>query len=631
MYSLDQVVASPPISAALSLLLIIACDCIGVALLRAFGFSFLNVHRWQRWQAPVVGAMALGVVLYPLALAGLTSRLFMRSVAFACVGLGLLHSVGAIRGFVSMRQGSSYLFTGAVPGQVHGWNSLILLLLVGMGLVALGPVTNADSLDYHIGVPIALLNEGGMPFAPEWFQSRLADNGEVLNALGLAVGAEQFGALLQFAGLMGIVGLLLCAESNYEHQSETTAAKLRSMTALAALSAPVLLLLVSSPKPQLLPIAMTTMAIALVFYPSRRQLPPRHALLGFTLVCLLVMSASQAKPIYLLGGGAVGLFSLATMARQRLLLPALGVGFLTALLVLAPPVAWKYYYFHAGFIDALIKLLPGHWPGTDEFEAFLRGYRDSDVPFPLSLILPSGISTVSTVIGAGLILLVALRPGSDRWLLGGIAAAVFVGFAVAVLGQFSSRSYLESYFWLLMVLAIQPVPALSRGYLWFRWPIFGQALATIALCWYGVATLLPGSLTPEWRSMVMERAANGYSVMKWVDSVLPSDAVLLNGHRSMALAPRDAVSLDWSHFVEIGSPASEPYLRRLKDRGVTHMLVIGELHDVGKLSGCIGAVIAGPSYGRVATRNPFNAGERYEAWIVEFESKRLPECAKVQG
>lgn len=186
------------------------------------------------------------------------------------------------------------------------------------------------------------------------------------------------------------------------------------------------------------------------------------------------MSASQTKLIYMLGGGAVGLLSLAIMVRQRLLLPALGIGFLTALLVLAPSVAWKYYYFHASFIDALIKLLPGHWPGTDGFEAFLRGYRDSDVPFPLSLVLPFGISTISTVIGAGLILLVALRPGPDRWLLAGIATAVFVGFAVAGLGQFSSRSYLESYFWLLMVLAIQPAPTLSRGYSWFRWPIFAK-------------------------------------------------------------------------------------------------------------------------------------------------------------
>ncbi len=628
MYSLDQIVATPPISAVLSLLLIVGCDSIGMTLLRAFGLSSPNVHQWQRWQAPIVGAMALGVVLYPLALAGLTSRSFMQSVAFACVGLGLLQSVRVIRGF-TLSHGFSYSF-GTILRHQYGWNSLLLLLLAGMGLVALGPVTNADSLDYHIGVPIALLNEGGMPVSPEWFHSRLAGNGEVLNALGLSVGAEQFGALLQFAGLMGIVGLLMCAESNYEHQEETTAAKTRYLIALAALSAPILLSLVSSSKPQLLPIAMTTLALALVIYPSRRQLPPRDALLGFTLVCLLVMSASQAKLNYMLGGGVVGLLAFAMMARQRLLLPALGIGFLTALIVLAPPVVWKHYYFGAGFIDALTKPLPGHWPGTGAFEAFLRGYRDSDVPFPLSLILPSGVGTISTVIGAGLILLIALRPGRDRWLLTGIATVVFVGFAAAVLGPSSSRSYLEPYFWLLMVLAIQPAQTLFRGYLWFKWTIFGQALVTIALCWYGVVTLLPGALTPQFRSMVMERAANGYSVMKWVDSVLPADAVLLNSHRSMALAPRDAVSLDWSSYVEIGSPASEPYLRRLKDRGVTHMLVIGESHNAGKLSGCIGAVVAGPGYGRLATRNPFNAGERYEAWIVKFESERLPECAKVQ-
>jgi hypothetical protein len=48
--------------------------------------------------------------------------------------------------------------------------------------------------------------------------------------------------------------------------------------------------------------------------------------------------------------------------------------------------------------------------------------------------------------------------------------------------------------------------------------------------------------------------------------------------------------------------------------------------------GCFGKVFAGPGPGRTATRNPFNQGVPFEAWLYEFQSERLPECAtRVSG
>src|SRR5207244_6074375 len=99
------------------------------------------------------------------------------------------------------------------------------------------------------------------------------------------------------------------------------------------------------------------------------------------------------------------------------------------------------------------------------------------------------------------------------------------------------------------------------------------------------------------------------------------------GHRSMALAPREAVSSDWMNYVDATSPNGVPYLARLKARGVTHMLVIGDLSGIGVLSGCVRGVSGGPHYDHIATRNPRNVGERYTAWIVGFDSKSLPGCA----
>jgi hypothetical protein len=115
--------------------------------------------------------------------------------------------------------------------------------------------------------------------------------------------------------------------------------------------------------------------------------------------------------------------------------------------------------------------------------------------------------------------------------------------------------------------------------------------------------------------------------MKWADSVLPANAVLLSGHRSVALAPREVVPIDWANFVKFDTVQSMPYLLRLKARGISHMLVIGDSAYSGPLKGCLGKTIAGPWYGRSATRNPFNTGGNYTAWIIEINLGSLPNCA----
>ena len=616
---LDSFVAPPPWSAALSVLLIMGCDGIGLVVLRGFGLASEGAPKWHRCQAGVVGAMSLALVLYPLALAHVTPLSLMRVVAVSVAAVGLVNAIRTIRQLVALR-GTTM---PRAAGDLRIWHLLLGLLMLGAALMALGPVTDADSLDYHMGVPILLLKTGGMPVTPEWFHSRIAGSIEVLNALGLSLGAEALGAFLQLAGLVGIGGLMLFAESS---ERADVADRTRAVVAVAAVSPPVLVALLSQ-KPQLLPIAMTTLALALVIFPSRRELSGGTALVGHALVCLLVMSASQAKFTYFLGGAVVGAISLIVTARRQLLWPALGVSVVAGLLIFLPPVLWKVHFFHDGLINSLLKPVPGSLPGTAAFEHYLRTFRDSVVPFPLSLILPSGPTTISTIMGpAGLILMLALRPGRDGWLWTGIGAATFVLAASVFLGPTTSRSLLEPYFWLLMVVALQgdQKPAHVR---WITWPVAAQGAFTCCMFWYGAATLFPGGLTARWRTQVMNRSANGYQIMSWADSVLPPDAVLITTTRSVALAPRDVVSLDWVTLVDPRSPEAEPYLQRLKDRGGTHLVVDGSPPGFAALRGCLGPIFAGPVVVRPAERNPFSNPPTSQAWIYTFHADRLPECA----
>ena len=630
MFSIDQFLASPPLSAVISVLLILGCDLMGTLLLRASGFIVSDHRDWIRWQAPILGAMLLAIILYPLALVNLTSRLFMQAIALICLVSGAIHGCReAIKVCAGRKKPNEYW--GMILAQSHP-RKLLLFMLLGMGLLAMGPVTSADSLDYHLGIAISILNNGGMPVAPEWFMGRLAGNGEVLNAMALSVGAEQFGSLLQYASLLGIVGIIIFARNSEGGANHYGEGYVPELIALAAFSAPVLLFLVGSPKPQMWPVAMTTFAFALVMHPARHNLSHRNTLIGYAMVCLLVMTASQAKFNYLLGGGVVGILAFIFMARKRYIFSAMFITLIFAILILAPPILWKSATFNSSWIDALIKPLPGQLPGTEAMITHSQFNSDvaSSFPFPLSILIPSDIGSFSAVLGLGCLMLIGLRPGRNLWLLSGVSAAVVVVIANILFAPPAARMYLEPYFWLMFILIIQPTQCLLGRVPWIKWPIFSQAALTTAACWAGVVLVFPGALSSSWRTHVMNRHANGYEIMQWADAVLPKNAVLLNGHRSMALSPRDAISFDsssWIQYVDTNSTESKIYLDRLKSKKISHILIIGKIDYDAPLAKCFGNVVAGPGIGHLATRNPFNQGSNYDAWILEFESARLPECA----
>jgi hypothetical protein len=628
MYSLDQFAATPPFSVLASIFLVISFDWVGLKFLICCGFldgDCLNRRNWIRWQSPVIGSVLLAVALYPLALGGLAHFMIMQSVAITLLLLGCFHFFNSC--YKRQIWLIDWLSCLAKVRRQSIVKHAFVLLLAGMGLTSLGPVTSADALDNHIGSAIAILNDGGLFGHYEWFHHRLSGNGEVLNALALSVGAEQFGSLLQYVSLLAIVGVMLFARPQSSmglDKSEST-----YLIALAGVSAPILLVLVSAPKPQMWPISMTVLAFALTVSLSRRDPTRSKAMWDYSLVCMLVMVASQAKFNYILGGGIVGIMAVVVMAKQGYLKPAFYLGLLVGAAVLLPPIAFKAIAFDTNYVDALISPLPGSLPGTQEMVEFSQFNADvkSKLFFPLSILIPSHFGGYGSVLGIGWLLFAGIRPGNNFGLWIGVIASAIIVVANVFLAPPAARMYMEPYFWLLFVLSVQDRQLSGRIVKLVRWPLLAQSSLAIAAFWFGAVSLFPGALVPSWRTTVMERSANGYEIMQWVDKVLPDNAVMLNGHRSMALAPREAVSLEWVNFVDMKAPETQYYFDRLIDRKVSYILVIGPINYDTDLAGCYGEVVAGPGIGHLATRNPFNQGAEYEAWVLEFESERLPKCA----
>lgn len=619
-FGLDANIAPAPWSAVLSIVMILGVKRLGGLCVSLLRINTENVAQREVWPylAPVIGAALLTVLCYPLALLGVFPREWARGVALGLLLAGSwqvvvwLFRLSRVWKKLSWRTAYTLDFRGA--GSI---NVLSTFLLVGFGFLALAPVTDADSLSYHIGVALAVLNSGAFPVAPEWFASRHAGSGEVLIALGLAVGAEQFGALLQFLGVVAIMGILRYKVQVDWHPD--------ALAVLAFLSCPVLVAWTASPKPLLLPIAMTTIAVYLAVHCLGRD----HAThLGLTrplncyiLICVLVMVAATTKLNFLLSGGLVGLLALGMMWRRGWGWPAIGWGLILFALVLLPPVIWKHVHFGGALWESLLKPFPGDWPGTEDLRAFLLGYRDSTIPFPVLLVIPGGLGTATTILGVGIAALLLMprmlrEPGPCRTL---AIMSLLLAFIASLAGQKASRFYLEPMIWLLMASLMCASTRAHSISVWWTLLLRGQALVTLTMITLGVGTLSVGALSVQLRDEVMSRRAYGYQAMKWVDQVAPADARVISGIRSIGLLPRYPISDDWRAYAAGKTEVLAFYEKLTARHAPDHILVLTGEDQTPEARGYRFQVAAGPVEITNATRNPFNAGAKGQTWLLRLE------------
>ena len=149
--------------------------------------------------------------------------------------------------------------------------------------------------------------------------------------------------------------------------------------------------------------------------------------------------------------------------------------------------------------------------------------------------------------------------------------------------------------------------------------------------------LLPGAFSSTQRTAIQDKYAFQGAEMHWANSVLPPNAILLMESRNKALAPRSSISLDWSYYLtpQFQRPSADllldhhakAYLNIIKNRQASHILIQGD-PDSSPWKGCFGKGRFGPVKAPTPTRNPFNAGEPYDAWLIEFNSQELPFCLK---
>ncbi len=490
----------PGLSQFASVLIVAGMATIGLLILGGYRRSGGSTPLWLTFQAPVIGVAATSVFVFPLALSGHTNRSVLAFIALLLLTLG----VSAPIWFLVTKWRKIRHFVSHVPWTVT--TVVLIILLTGYVLLAFSPITDADSLDYHVGVAQQLVQNGSWPVRPEWFHSRIAGSGEVLIAVGLAVGAEQVGALVQWAALLSISSLFIFLPNKNS--------QVRVWGALAFLSLPPILALVSTPKPLLMPIALTAAALVLTvtaLKPNAPALTGKQRLLALSIIGLLAMTAVNMKLSSVPGAALVLLFALGSMVETRSVLFR-GVGLLLVLflIVLAPYLLWKGINFNGNLIDTFLKPFPGSWPGTGEFASYLKNYRDSATPLPLSLVKVDGLGFVTGFLG--LALAITLVMSISRWtriqmLL--IGLGLMLTLAISLSSQATARFFIEPILWIWLALFVFGNKE-NFGARRFRWQlarffIAVQVVLVLPLLLFGIVRSFPAVLSDPWRDKVMSQ------------------------------------------------------------------------------------------------------------------------------
>jgi uncharacterized protein DUF1420 len=598
----------PPFPALMSLLLVI-----GILHLSLRGARWLAGGNARPVEYAAIFVLTTGLcaaLLHALAWSGYASIPVLRGIGWVLVALAPFE----IRRWrlAPAREVIREHFHGASWTERLGL-AISMVILLALFCAVLGPATDADSLEYHLGVPLDWLRNAGAYARPDWFHARLAGLGEAINMLGLAMGTDNLGAVFQAAGLIvAMIGVTALA----------TTRSARIFGTLCVAACPVIVTLITAQKWQMFPAAGLTIALILLVDRARR-FDYKTALLVFGCAAF----AAGCKYSFLLSSGVVVLCGLLVAYRAGRLLTALLVVSACSACIAAPVFARNLVFYG----DPLSPLLE-HWksggdPAVIAFARYLREYGGQVswqtflfLPWTLAISLRPG--TFQDVLGIGVfVFLLLFRHGDGPQRLVAMAAlAVFM--LDLAFSQLIPRFFLEPYLWCAAVAV--PVPASRLKSLFVRACTAQGALVAAVAVYLGVL-LFSGALTQTWRDRVMTVMADGYSAAKWLDAVLPRDAVVLENFRYRALMPRRFVVGD--RYLIGKGPHQEQSLREfIREQKVTVLVTQYPFKEslYKTLASHYGVPLAGPAQFRAAARNVFNRGN-VTGWIaIGFKEAVLP-------
>lgn len=584
MHNLQYYLTASPLSAVYTMLLgcsmLIVFDSAGI-------YLFKQRTLWIRSLYFFTGLLITSNLILLFAAFSIISPLLLQTFAAAFIITAI--AIG-IKNRVSAKIKNLYFFVCGTGNKWLGY--LIAVVIIALLLVSLSPPTDGDSLDYHLGVPVEILNIKNIWLNKDNLHFRMFGFGEMLNLFGLANGCAQFGAFIQYISMLWLLIVF----------ATVVPANNRKNVIALCLALPVLLFLLPSQKHQLTGIACTSICFAIVHRYA-------HLLNGRIIglfICTIIFAAG-IKYSFILSSIALITFFL---FRARTYIAFAGYFAVCSIVFLLPLLFIKYIHYN----DPLSPLLEGYIgdgnPLIIKLSHALRNYSDSKIPFPSGLLLPRSWGHISTILGCCVLLLVTIVYYIRKYAIAVGTICIFI-LLTLFLGQRTSRFFIEPYMWAVMVIfTAQSVPAFIKKILLLCKIQFILLVPLFVL----TGLMLPrGIISDKHRDKVMKKYSSGYAETLWIDTLLPENAVVLTNIRSRSLLPRKYYPLEYIYSISDSIRQDDMIYNKYK---------VNYLVSIKKFPKFITKRYAGDIVARKtfvsATRNPFNKKE-YEVVVYKIK------------
>ena len=615
-YGIESFILPAPWSLVVSVLMFLGVSLIGLFVLKYFKyFKIIEKISDPIFQLPIFGFLTLLIILFPLILFNILSVFFLKFVSFFLLLLSIhcFRNCKVIFNKIHKIKNSSYNKNFA----------LVILLILGYFLLSLLPITSADSLDYHSSTAIYIANYASYPKQLFDFHSRLAGSGELLIALGFLLGAEQFGSLTQFSGLLSILGLIIkrCKDKNYN-------GKHIIFFVLIFLTIPILIFLNSTNKPQLFPIALTSISYVLIFF-KFNSLNIKEKKLSYFLICILLIQSFLLKYSFILSLLIILLVALYKVIYKKNFFYILKFSFLIFIFTCFPYFLWKFLNFDKNFIYALFLALPEHLYGYSSLMLSISscGYNC----IPTWFFFPRSIGEGTNFFGILFLFSFFLKIKNKKsfLILFSIILYIIVGL---YFGQSNPRFFFEPAIWFLFLLISSSYFFDKKIYKYFfKHLVRLKAVLLIFIIYYTVFNIMPASLLNQLRSEILNKHANGYQFLNWVSNNINSNDVILSTHRSVSIPRIKTLSLFFINYINPKDERAKIYFLEIKKERPKYIIFTGNLKVVEKYKKIFGLCFGELAYfkeniGKIATRNPLSSFLSEDGYVFRFEYRNLPEC-----